>query len=128
MSVGTAGLTAMLSVMALERFRRKPDQGPVLVTGAGGGVGGFAITLLADAGYSVVAATGRLQDTDYLKSLGASHVIERTEITEPGKPLAKKRWAAAVDSLGSHTLVTSAPLFAVMVPWRLAVWLRASIF
>lgn len=105
MAIGTAGYTAMLSVMALERQGVTPDQGEVLVTGANGGVGSYAIALLARLGYRVVASTGRLEETDYLKALGAEQVIDRAELSEPGRPLAKERWAGAVDSVGSHTLV-----------------------
>lgn len=105
MAIGTAGYTAMLSVMALERQGVAPDQGEVLVTGANGGVGSYAIALLARLGYRVVASTGRLEETDYLKALGAEQVIDRAELSEPGRPLAKERWAGAVDSVGSHTLV-----------------------
>lgn len=104
MAVGTAGYTAMLSLIALERHGLSPDAGEVLVTGASGGVGSFAVTLLADRGYNVVASTGRLDETDYLKSLGASEVIDRNVLSQPGKPLQRERWSAAIDSVGSHTL------------------------
>lgn len=104
MAVGTAGYTAMLCLMALERHGLAPDQGPVLVTGASGGVGSFAVSLLAQAGYQVIAATGRAEEADYLRTLGASEVLARSELSEPGKPLGKERWAAAIDSVGSHTL------------------------
>lgn len=104
MAVGTAGYTAMLCLMALERHGLTPDQGPVLVTGASGGVGSFAVSLLAQAGYQVIAATGRAEEADYLRTLGASEVLARSELSEPGKPLGKERWAAAIDSVGSHTL------------------------
>ncbi|WP_416424638.1 MDR family oxidoreductase [Pseudomonas sp. App30] len=104
MAIGTAGYTAMLCVMALERHGVTPDQGEVLVTGANGGVGSFAIALLAKLGYRVVASTGRASEHDYLKRLGASEVIDRASLSAPGKPLAKERWAGAVDSVGSHTL------------------------
>ncbi|MFG6158101.1 MDR family oxidoreductase [Halomonas sp. 1390] len=104
MAIGTAGYTAMLSVMALEQQGVTPEQGEVLVTGANGGVGSYAIALLARLGYRVVASTGRLEETDYLKGLGAESVIDRAEFSEPGRPLAKERWAGAVDSVGSHTL------------------------
>ncbi|AMA46090.1 acrylyl-CoA reductase (NADPH) [Pseudomonas alabamensis] len=104
MAVGTAGYTAMLCLMALERHGLTPDQGPVLVTGASGGVGNFAVSLLAQAGYQVIAATGRAEEADYLRTLGASEVLARSELSEPGKPLGKERWAAAIDSVGSHTL------------------------
>ncbi|MBY5940221.1 oxidoreductase [Halomonas sp. H33-56] len=105
MAIGTAGYTAMLSVLALERHGVTPDQGEVLVTGASGGVGSFAITLLAKLGYEVVASTGKVEEADYLKALGATSIIDRGELEQPGKPLARERWAGAVDSVGSHTLV-----------------------
>ncbi|MBR9772814.1 MAG: oxidoreductase [Gammaproteobacteria bacterium] len=105
MVIGTAGYTAMLSVLALERHGVTPDQGEVLVTGASGGVGSFAITLLAKLGYEVVASTGKVEEADYLKALGATSIIDRGELEQPGKPLARERWAGAVDSVGSHTLV-----------------------
>ncbi|MDN3556198.1 acrylyl-CoA reductase (NADPH) [Halomonas maura] len=104
MAIGTAGYTAMLSVMALEKQGVTPEQGEVLVTGANGGVGSYAIALLARLGYRVMASTGRLEEADYLKGLGAEQVIDRAELSEPGRPLAKERWAAAIDSVGSHTL------------------------
>lgn len=104
MAVGTAGYTAMLCVMALERHGITPDRGPVLVTGAAGGVGSVAIGLLAGLGYHVIASTGRPEEGDYLKGLGASEIIDRAELSAPGRPLGKERWAGAVDSVGSHTL------------------------
>ncbi|MBY6209716.1 MULTISPECIES: MDR family oxidoreductase [Halomonas] len=104
MAIGTAGYTAMLSVMALERHGVTPDQGEVLVTGASGGVGSFAVSLLAKLGYQVVAATGKPHEAEYLTSLGARTIIDRQELTQPGKPLQKERWAGAIDSVGSHTL------------------------
>ena len=104
MQIGTAGYTAMLSVIALEKQGITPDSGEVLVTGANGGVGSFAIYLLSQLGYQVTAATGRMEQADYLKSLGATHVIDRNEFSNPGKPLQKERFAAAIDSVGSHTL------------------------
>ncbi|HEX9052445.1 MAG TPA: MDR family oxidoreductase [Anaeromyxobacter sp.] len=104
MAIGTAGYTAMLSVLALERHGVKPGDGEVLVTGAGGGVGGVAIALLAKLGYRVVASTGRAAEADYLRSLGAAEVVDRAQLSSPGKPLGKERWAAAIDSVGSHTL------------------------
>ncbi|MED5296440.1 MAG: MDR family oxidoreductase [Pseudomonadota bacterium] len=104
MAIGTAGYTAMLSVMALERHGVTPDQGEVLVTGASGGVGSFAVSLLAKLGYQVVAATGKVNEAEYLKSLGARTIIDRQELVQPGKPLQKERWAGAIDSVGSHTL------------------------
>jgi len=102
--IGTAGFTAMLSVLALERDVA-PDSGDVLVTGASGGVGSIAVSLLAARGYRVTASTGRTEEADYLRRLGASDVIDRTELGEPGRPLQSQRWAGAVDSVGSHTLV-----------------------
>ncbi len=104
MEIGTAGYTAMLAVMALERHGITPDRGPVVVTGAAGGVGSVAIALLAKQGFHVIAATGRAQESDYLKSLGAAEIIDRAELSGPAKPLGKERWAAGVDSAGSHTL------------------------
>jgi acrylyl-CoA reductase (NADPH) len=104
MAIGTAGYTAMLSVLALEKQGMTPDRGPVLVTGAAGGVGSVAITLLAKAGWRVIASTGRPEEADFLKDLGASDIIDRAELSAPGKPLGKERWAAAVDCVGSHTL------------------------
>jgi acrylyl-CoA reductase (NADPH) len=104
MAIGTAGYTAMLAVMALERHGLKADSGPVAVTGASGGVGSVAIALLAKRGFSVHAVTGRPQEADYLKGLGAAEIIERKELAGPPKPLAKERWAGAVDAVGSTTL------------------------
>jgi len=104
MAIGTAGYTAMLSVIALEQHGVTPDKGEILVTGANGGVGSFAIAILARLGYQVVASTGRLAESDYLKQLGASEIIDRATLSEPGRPLAKERWAGAIDSVGSHTL------------------------
>lgn len=104
MAIGTAGYTAMLCLMALERHGLSPERGEVLVTGANGGVGSFAIALLARLGYSVTASTGRPAEADYLKQLGASTIIDRSELSNPGRPLAAERWAAAIDSVGSHTL------------------------
>ena len=104
MAIGTAGYTAMLCVMALEKHGVLPASGDVLVTGANGGVGTVAITLLSRLGYRVVASTGRLQEADFLKSLGAAEVMSRDELSAPGKPLGKERWAGAVDCVGSHTL------------------------
>jgi acrylyl-CoA reductase (NADPH) len=105
MAIGTAGYTAMLCVLALERNGVTPDKGEILVTGASGGVGSVAIAILSKLGYTVTASTGRLPETEYLKSLGAANVIDRSELSQPGKPLGKERWAGAVDSVGSHTLV-----------------------
>ncbi|MBY5359712.1 oxidoreductase [Rhizobium leguminosarum] len=104
MAVGTAGYTAMLSVLALEHGGITPDRGDILVTGANGGVGSIAIALLADLGYRVVASTGRLEEANYLRELGAADVIDRRTLSEPGTPVASERWAGAVDSVGSHTL------------------------
>jgi acrylyl-CoA reductase (NADPH) len=105
MAIGTAGLTAMLCVMAVEKHGIKPGDGDVLVSGAGGGVGGFAVSLLAKLGYSVVAVTGRVDtETNYLTSLGASSILHREELATPGKPLGKERWVAAIDVVGSTTL------------------------
>jgi acrylyl-CoA reductase (NADPH) len=104
MAVGTAGFTAGLAALALERRGAKPSDGPVIVTGAAGGVGSVAVALLAKAGWHVIASTGRPDEADYLKGLGAAEIIERKELSEPGRPLGKERWAAAVDSVGSHTL------------------------
>jgi acrylyl-CoA reductase (NADPH) len=104
MAIGTAGYTAMLCVMAIEQGGAKPDQGEVVVTGATGGVGSIAIALLSRLGFNVVAVTGKLAQEAYLKSLGASRVIDRQEFMAAGKPLQKERWAAAIDTAGSHTL------------------------
>jgi len=104
MAIGTAGYTAMLAVMALEKQGVTHDKGDVLVTGANGGVGSFAIAILAKLGYRVIASTGRLGESEYLKQLGASEIIDRATLSEPGRPLAKERWAGAIDSVGSHTL------------------------
>jgi acrylyl-CoA reductase (NADPH) len=107
MAIGTAGYTAMLCILALERQGVTPASGEVLVTGASGGVGSVAIAVLAGLGYSVTASTGKLEQGDYLRSLGAGAVIDRNELSQPGKPLQKERWAAVVDSVGSHTLVNA---------------------
>lgn len=104
MAIGTAGYTAMLCVLALERHGVKPTDGEILVTGAAGGVGSVALAILSKLGYSAVAVTGRPQDADYLKSLGAVEVLERSLFSSPGKPLGKERWAGAVDVVGSHVL------------------------
>ena len=104
MQIGTAGYTAMLSVIALQKQGITPESGEILVTGANGGVGSFAIYLLNQLGYNVTAATGRLDQSKYLKELGAKQVIDRNELSNPGKPLQKERFAAAIDSVGSHTL------------------------
>ena len=107
MAVGTAGYTAMLCVLALERHGVTPEQGKVLVTGAAGGVGSVAIMLLAKRGYQVIASTGRPSESAYLHELGAKEIIDRAELSSPGKPLAKERWVAAVDAVGSHTLANA---------------------
>lgn len=107
MAIGTAGYTAMLCVLALEKHGVKPEDGEVLVTGANGGVGSVAIALLSKLGYRVVASTGRMHEAAHLQALGASSVIDRAELSVPGKPLAKERWAAVIDSVGSHTLVNA---------------------
>ena len=107
MAIGTAGYTAMLCVLALERHGVKPGAGEVLVTGATGGVGSVAVAVLARLGYQVVAATGKAAEADYLKSLGAASVIDRAELAAPGKPLQKERWAGVVDAVGSHTLANA---------------------
>jgi acrylyl-CoA reductase (NADPH) len=104
MAIGTAGYTAMLCVIALENNGVTPESGEILVTGANGGVGSFAITILSKLGYKVVASTGRMNESDYLTKLGAVEVIDRNTLSEPGKPMTRERWAGAVDSVGSHTL------------------------
>ncbi len=107
MAIGTAGYTAMLCVMALERHGLRPGAGDVLVTGATGGVGSVAVALLARLGHRVVAATGKAGEAAYLRGLGAADVIDRAELAAPGKPLQKERWAAVVDAVGSHTLANA---------------------
>ncbi|MCB1955390.1 MAG: oxidoreductase [Rhodocyclaceae bacterium] len=104
MAIGTAGYTAMLCVLTLERHGVTPDHGEIIVTGANGGVGSVAVALLARLGYTVVASTGRPQESDYLKRLGAAEIIDRAQFSAPGRPLGKERWAGAVDTVGSHTL------------------------
>ncbi len=104
MGIGTAGYTAMLCVMALQQHGVTPEQGPVLVTGGNGGVGSTAIALLSRLGFTVHASTGRMNEAEHLRALGASELIDRATLNAPGKPLQKERWGAAVDSLGSHTL------------------------
>jgi acrylyl-CoA reductase (NADPH) len=104
MAIGTAGYTAMLAVLALEHGGLTPERGDVLVTGANGGVGSIAIAILSGLGYRVVASTGRLEEADYLRSLGAAEVIDRQTLSEPGAPIGPERWAGAVDSVGHHTL------------------------
>ena len=104
MAVGTAGYTAMLSVLALEKQGLTPKDGPIVVTGAAGGVGSVASAVLSKLGYHVIASTGRMSETSYLKDLGAAEVIDRAELSGPAKPLAKERWAGGIDSVGSTTL------------------------
>ena len=104
MAIGTAGYTAMLAVMALERHGVAPQQGPVIVTGAAGGVGSVAVVLLAQRGFTVIASTGRPSEADYLRTLGAAEIIERKELAAAAKPLARERWAGGIDSVGSTTL------------------------
>lgn len=104
MAIGTAGYTAMLCVMALERHGVTPDKGEIVVTGAAGGVGSTAIALLSGLGYPVVAVSGRPEEAGYLRGLGATEILDRAAFSEPGKPLARERWAGAVDVVGSHTL------------------------
>jgi acrylyl-CoA reductase (NADPH) len=107
MAIGTAGYTAMLCVLALERHGLKPGQGDVLVTGATGGVGSIAVALLSALGHRVVAATGKASEHEFLRGLGAADIIDRAELAAPGKPLQKERWAAVVDAVGSHTLANA---------------------
>jgi acrylyl-CoA reductase (NADPH) len=107
MAIGTAGYTAMLCVLALEKHGVKPEHGEILVTGANGGVGGVAIALLAKLGYNVVASTGRMEEAEHLKALGATTVISRAELAAPGKAIGKERWAGVVDAVGSHTLANA---------------------
>jgi acrylyl-CoA reductase (NADPH) len=104
MAIGTAGFTAMLAVLALEKHGLAPKDGPVAVTGAAGGVGSVAIAVLSKLGYHVIASTGRMSEAPYLRSLGAAEVIDRNELSGPAKPLAKERWAGGIDSVGSTTL------------------------
>ena len=107
MSLGTAGYTAMLCIMALEHHGVVPSAGEILVTGATGGVGSVAAALLARAGYRVVASTGKAAQAEYLSGLGVASIIDRAELSAPGKPLQKERWAGVVDAVGSHTLVNA---------------------
>lgn len=107
MAIGTAGYAAMLAVLALEDHGVSPDAGDVLVTGAAGGVGSVAVSVLGKLGYSVIASTGRTEESDYLRTLGAAEIIDRSELSEPGRPLARERWAGAVDVAGGHTLVNA---------------------
>ena len=104
MAIGTAGFTAMLAVLALEKNGLTPKHGPIVVTGAAGGVGSVAIAVLSKLGYSVIASTGRMSEAPYLKALGAAEVIDRNELSGPAKPLARERWAGGIDSVGSTTL------------------------
>ena len=104
MAIGTAGYTAMLSVLALEHGGMTPDRGAILVTGASGGVGSIAVALLSKLGYRVIASTGRPHEADYLKRLGAAEIIDRATLSEPGKPIAAPKWAGAIDSCGGQTL------------------------
>ena len=107
MAIGTAGYTAMLCVLALEKHGITPSDGEILVTGANGGVGSVAVAILARLGYRVIASTGRPAEADHLKQLGAAEVIDRAELATPGKPLGKERWAGVVDAVGSHTLANA---------------------
>ena len=107
MAIGTAGYTAMLCVLALEKHGIKPADGEILVTGANGGVGSVAIALLAKLGYQVAASTGRPGEAEHLQSLGASTIIDRSELSAPGKPIGKERWAGVVDTVGSQTLANA---------------------
>lgn len=104
MAIGTAGYTAMLSILALEKAGITPDSGPILVTGANGGVGSVSVSLLAKLGYHVIASTGRTSEEAFLKGLGATEILDRAELSGPGRPLGKERWAGAIDSVGSTTL------------------------
>ncbi|OAB50683.1 MDR family oxidoreductase [Pseudomonas thivervalensis] len=107
MAIGTAGYTAMLSVLALEHGGLTPDRGDILVTGASGGAGSVAIALLSGLGYQVVASTGRQEEADYLRGLGAAQIIDRHTLSQAGAPIAKERWAGVIDSVGSHTLANA---------------------
>jgi acrylyl-CoA reductase (NADPH) len=107
MAIGTAGYTAMLCVMALERLGVRKERGEILVTGATGGVGSISVAILAELGYRVVASTGKLSEKAYLESLGAKDIIDRATLSQPGKPLQKERWAGVIDSVGSHTLANA---------------------
>jgi acrylyl-CoA reductase (NADPH) len=104
MAIGTAGYTAMLAILALEHHGISPDRGEVVVTGASGGVGSIAVAVLGKLGYRVLASTGRPEEADYLRRLGAAEIIDRKELSTPGKPLGRERWAGAVDGVGSYTL------------------------
>jgi acrylyl-CoA reductase (NADPH) len=107
MSIGTAGYTAMLCCMALQRQGVRPENGEILVTGATGGVGSFAVSILSSNGYTVAASTGKAEEGEFLKALGASSIIDRETLSAPGKPLQKERWAGVIDSVGSHTLANA---------------------
>jgi acrylyl-CoA reductase (NADPH) len=107
MAIGTAGYTAALCLLALERHGVRPGDGEVLVTGATGGVGSVAVALLSRRGHRVAAATGKAQEADYLRALGAATIVERAELSSPGKPLGKERWSGVVDTVGSHTLANA---------------------
>jgi acrylyl-CoA reductase (NADPH) len=107
MAIGTAGYTAMLALMALEAHGLTPQDGPALVTGAAGGVGSVAMALLSRKGWHVIASSGRPQEADYLRFMGASDIIDRSELSSAGRPLGKERWAAGIDSVGSHTLANA---------------------
>jgi putative YhdH/YhfP family quinone oxidoreductase len=107
MAIGTAGYTAMLCAMALARLGITKERGDILVTGATGGVGSVAVAIMAHRGYRVVASTGKLEEADYLKGLGAAEVMDRNALSDPGKPLQKERWAGVIDSVGSHTLANA---------------------
>ena len=115
MAIGTAGYTAMLSLMALERAGITPERGPVIVTGAAGGVGSVAVALLSKLGYAVIASTGRTAEADYLKGLGATEIIDRKELTGAPRALGKERWAAGIDAVGSTTL---ANVLSMTLLWR----------
>ncbi len=107
MAIGTAGYTAMLAVLALEQNGVAPGKGPILVTGAAGGVGSVAVAVLAKLGYQVIASTGRPEEADFLKSLGATEILPRSDLSGPARPLGKERWAGAIDVAGSHTLANA---------------------
>lgn len=107
MAIGTAGYTAMLCVLALEHHGLAPSSGPILVTGATGGVGSVAVAVLARLGFDVIAATGKEAEHAYLERLGATEIVDRSDLSEPGRPLGKERWAGAIDSVGSHTLANA---------------------
>lgn len=107
MAIATAGFTAALAVMALRRHGAKPEEGEILVTGAAGGVGSIAVALLAGLGYRVIASTGRTQEAEYLKFLGAAGIMDRAELAAPGKPLQSERWAGVIDTVGSYTLANA---------------------